>query len=116
MSARGYAPHTMAYLLVGVLAILVGAAVYLVTVRSAPDPAPAMGFGDEDAAGGSEAAGGPRPGYTYLQVSTRGPALQDRILGLLGVVLLVGVSAALLAFAVYQLGHLINETIQAFLE
>ncbi len=106
----------MAYLLVGVLSILVGAAVYLATMRAEPDPAPAMGFGDGDDVGGSEQAAAPRPGYTYLQVSTRGPALQDRLLGLLGVVLLVGVSAAVLAFAIYELGHLINETIQAFLE
>ncbi|MCI0633395.1 MAG: hypothetical protein L0206_05670 [Actinobacteria bacterium] len=105
----------MAYLLVGALSILVGAAVYLVTVRDVPDPAPAMGFGDEDD-GDTEHVAGPRPGYTYLQVSTRGPRLQDRILGLVGVVLLVGVSAAVLAFAIYEVGHLINETIQAFLE
>ena len=105
----------MAYLFVGVVSILVGAAVYLVTMRGAPDPAPAMGFGDEEVAD-TEPVDGPRPGYTYLQVSTRGPALQDRILGLLGVVLLVGVSAAALAFAIYEVGHLINTTIQAFLE
>jgi hypothetical protein len=106
----------MAYLLVGALSILVGAAVYLVTVRDVPDPAPATGFGDEDDVGDAEPVAGPRPGYTYLQVSTRGPRLQDRILGLVGVVLLVGVSAAVLAFAIYEVGHLINQTIQAFLE
>jgi hypothetical protein len=106
----------MAYVLVGALSILVGAAVYLVTVRDVPDPVPAMGFGDEDDVGDTEPVAGPRPGYTYLQISTHGPRVQDRILGLVGVVLLVGVSAAVLAFAIYQLGHLINETIQSFLE
>lgn len=116
MCARGYAHDTMAYLLVAALSILVGGAVYLVTVRAEPDPAPTMGFGDEHDVGDPEPGGGPRPGYTYLQVSTRGPALQDRILGLLGVLLLVGVSAAVLAFAIYEVGHLINKTIQAFLE
>jgi hypothetical protein len=116
MSARGYAHRTMAYLFVGAVSILVGAAVYLVTVRDVPDPAPATGFGDEDDVGDAEPLAGLPPGYTYLQVSTRGPRPQDRILGLVGVVLLVGVSAAVLAFAIYQLGHLINETIQAFLE
>ena len=34
---------------------------------------------------------------------------------MLGVILLVGVAAATLAFALYELGYLINKTIETFL-
>ena len=61
-------------------------------------------------------SGDPPPGYSYLQVSTQGPALRDRLLGLIGLVLLVAISMAVLAFAIYEIGHLINRTIEAFLE
>lgn len=110
----------MAYLFVGVVSILIGGAVYLATVRAAAAPTSAIGFGDEGFASGDteagDAGGAPTPGYTYLQISTEGPAVQDRVVGVLALVVLIGVSAAVLAFAIYEAGHLINRTIQAFLE
>jgi hypothetical protein len=111
----------MAYLLVGVVSILFGGAVYLATVRAATDPTSAIGFGDEERLASSDpSAGGDgdvaTPGYTYLQISTQGPAVQDRVVGVLVLVVLIGVSAAVLALAIYEGGHLINRTIQAFLE
>jgi hypothetical protein len=36
--------------------------------------------------------------------------------GLVGVIALLGVGAAALAFALYELGHLVNKTIEAFLD
>jgi hypothetical protein len=33
-----------------------------------------------------------------------------------GVIVLLGIGAAALAFALYELGHLINKTIEAFLD
>jgi hypothetical protein len=33
-----------------------------------------------------------------------------------GVILLLGIGAAALAFALYELGHVINKTIEAFLD
>ena len=41
---------------------------------------------------------------------------RDRLAGVLGVIVLVGVGAAALAFVLYELGHVINRTIEAFLD
>jgi hypothetical protein len=112
----------MSYLLVLLLSLLVGVGAYVVTVRGTR-PDASLGFGEDeeeeelaDAPGDPPRSEGPRPGYAYLQVSTRGPDLRDRVLGLIGLVLLVAISMAVLAFAIYEVGHLINRTIEAFLE
>jgi hypothetical protein len=107
----------MPLVIVAVLSILVGCAVYLGTVRGQQAPS-ATGFGEPDeelADTGSADPGSPSPGYAYLEVSTQGPRLRERIQGLVGVILLIGVAAVTLAFALYEAGHLINETIEAFL-
>lgn len=105
----------MPLVLVALLSVLVGCAVYLGTIR-AQQSSSATGFGEaEEEAMESVEAGAPPPGYAYLQVSTQGPTLRDRLQGVLGVILLVGVSAATLAFALYELGYLINKTIETFL-
>jgi hypothetical protein len=109
----------MSYLLVLLVSLLVGVAAYLVTVRGSPADT-SLGFGDEEEELATRpddpTSGDPLPGYAYLQVSTRGPALRDRLLGIIGLVLLVAISMAVLAFAIYEVGHLINRTIEAFLE
>jgi hypothetical protein len=116
----------MSYLLVLLLSLLVGVGAYVVTVRSAR-PGASLGFGDDEEeeltpsgdtlpAGDPPRSADPPPGYAYLQVSTQGPALRDRLLGIAGLVLLVAISMAVLAFAIYEIGHLINRTIEAFLE
>jgi hypothetical protein len=113
----------MPYLLVLLVSLLVGAGVYVVTVRSIGEDT-SLGFGDTDGEEDpapqpgerSPLPGDPPPGYAYLQVSTEGPALRDRLLGFIGLVMLVAISMAVLAFAIYQIGHIINRTIEAFLE
>jgi hypothetical protein len=111
----------MPYLVLLLVSLLVGVGAYVVTVRSAGEDA-SLGFGDgeEDPTAGSDDRSSlpddPPPGYAYLQVSTQGPALRDRLLGLVGLVVLVAISMAVLAFAIYEIGHLINRTIEAFLE
>ena len=109
----------MSYLLVLLVSLLVGAGAYVVTVRGTRADE-SLGFGDEEElaprSGDPLRPGDPPPGYAYLQVSTTGPALRDRLLGLIGLVLLVAISMAVLAFAIYEIGHLIDRTIQAFLE
>lgn len=102
----------MPYLVVLALSLLVGGSVYLSTVRSEREST-SIGFGEEPVAGG--AAPAPPPGYTYLRVSTRGPSLRDRIQGFVGVLVLVSLAAAAIAFGIYQAGHLINQTIESFL-
>jgi hypothetical protein len=110
----------MPYLLVLLVSLLVGVAAYLVTVRGTPADT-SLGFGEDEeeltaGPGDPPRSGDPPPGFAYLQVSTRGPALRDRLLGLIGLVLLVAISMAVLAFAIYEIGHLINRTIETFLE
>ena len=117
----------MPLLLVALLSLLVGAVVYVGTVRREQVPS-ATGFGEPEdevdpapiaqpaPTAAAAALDGPSPGYTYLQVSTQGPRIRDRLAGVLGVIVLLGVGAAALAFALYELGHLINRTIEAFLD
>ena len=107
----------MPLVIVVVLSVVVGCAVYLGTVRTQVKP-PATGFGESESDGTLEAfePGAPAPGYAYLQVSTRGPELRERLQGVVGVIVLLGIGATALAFALYELGHLINKTIEAFLD
>jgi hypothetical protein len=108
----------MPFMIVVVLSVLVGCAVYLGTVRGPGAPS-ATGFGETSEPEEDLEAiepGAPAPGYAYLQVSTQGPELRERLRGLVGVIVLLGVGAAALAFALYELGHLVNKTIEAFLD
>jgi hypothetical protein len=107
----------MPLMIVAVVSVLVGCAVYLGTVRGHGAP-PATGFGETQPEEILETieSWAPAPGYTYLQVSTQGPGLRERLQGVVGVIVLLGVGAAALAFALYELGHLINKTIEAFLD
>jgi hypothetical protein len=107
----------MPFVIVAVLSVLVGCAVYLGTVRGPGAPS-ATGFGERESEEDLEAIepGAPAPGYAFLQVSTQGPELRERVRGLVGVIALLGVGAAALAFALYELGHLVNKTIEAFLD
>ena len=114
----------MPLLLVALLSLLVGAVVYVGTLRRDQSPS-ATGFGDEEeepeaipapVTQPAAASEGPNPGYTYLQVSPQGPRVRDRLAGIFGVIVLLGVGAAALAFVLYELGHFINRTIEAFLD
>jgi hypothetical protein len=107
----------MAYLIVVAVSVLVGGGVYAATLRVGRGGPAAVGFeGALDANVDDGAVEGPGPGYTYLRVGTRGPSWRDRLQGAVGLVILLIVGAAALAFGVYQLGHLINATIERFLE
>jgi hypothetical protein len=106
----------LAYLFVVVLSVLVGSGVYAATLRAAREGTVAAGFAGRSAPdpyGGTDvpAAG---PGYTYLRVGVRGPSWQDRVVGFVGLVVLLGVSSVALAFGIYQLGHILNVTIENF--
>ena len=109
----------MPLLLVALVSLLVGVIVYVGTVRRERAPS-ATGFGepeDEPPAPQPVAARGtPKPGYTYLQVSTQGPDVRDRLQGIVGVIVLLGVGAAALAFVLYELGHLVNKMVERFLD
>ena len=106
----------MPFLLVLGLSLLVGGAVYLATVRGEREFS-ALGFGDDDDKPSEEhGASTAGPGYAYLRVSTEGPSIRDRLQGFIGAVVLVGIGAAVLAFAIYQAGHFIDLLIKSFLD
>ncbi len=106
----------MGYFLVFVLSVLVGSGVYAATLRAAREGTVAAGFEGRsapDSSGDTDlpAAGA---GYTYLRVGIRGPSWQDRLVGFVGLLVLLGVSTVTLAFGIYQLGHILNVTIENF--
>ena len=102
------------------MSLLVGAAVYLAILRGGREPGVAFGFagegedGEDPGLGAAPNAAG--PGYVYLRVATTGPSWRERVQGFVGVLVLVCLGAAVLAFAIYQLGHLVNATIKTFLD
>lgn len=97
------------------LSLLVGGAVYLATVRS-EDKVSTLGFGENIEPRPEETAAPTAGlGYSYLRVSTEGPSIRDRLQGFIGVMVLVGLGAAALAFVIYQAGHIINVVIESFL-
>ena len=104
----------MPFILVLGLSLLVGGAVYLATVRSESE-ASGLGFGDDrDQPSEKDAVPAAGSGFAYLRVSTEGPSVQDRLQGFIGVVVLVGIGAVILAFAIYQAGHLIDQLFKSF--
>jgi len=102
------------YLIVVAISLLVGVAVFVATLWAGREEELAVGFGGEPAgeAGADEAGAG----YTYLRVSTRGTSWRERLQGLVGLIVLLTAAAAALALGIYQLGHLINRTIERFLQ
>jgi hypothetical protein len=106
----------MAYFLVVVLSVLVGGGVYMATLRAGRERTVAVGFESRSTpvAYGESEVPVPGPGYTYLLVGVRGPSWQDRVIGFLGLLVLLGVSSVALAFGIYQLGHIVNLTIGNF--
>jgi hypothetical protein len=96
--------------------------------RSHEDAAPQVPETDPGAIGASGALGTradepvsapaahAEPGYTYLRVATSGPSSRERLQGFVGLIVLITVSAAVLALAVYQVGHDINQTIEHFVK
>jgi hypothetical protein len=124
----------MKYLLVFLVSLFAGGAVYVLTLRTTPRES-SVGFGFAPGALRRRHGRAPIPapsepdaqaidpasleppgvGFTYLKVSTTSPTWQERVQGLLGVVILVIASSALLAASVYEVGHLVNSTLSRFL-
>lgn len=105
----------MAYIVVVLASVLVGAGAYLATVRLSREEAVPVGFEPESRSQDVRAELPPEPGYTYLRVPTTGPTWRDRAQGVVELLALLFVGSAALAFGIYQLGHLINLTIERFL-
>ena len=106
----------MPYLLVLLVSLLVGVGAYLVTVVRGSPSAPGSATTRRSSDSGQATHQGRtihRPGTCRSRPGDRPPRPAPRALG---VVLLVAISMAVLAFAIYEIGHLINRTIEAFLE
>lgn len=119
----------MKYLFVLVVSLLVGVAVYVLSLRAEDEAIPGLGFSPEEAGGRRRRheSDAPPPAYeraspehglgttTYLRILTNRTSWQDRLQGFIGLVVLVLVGSAVLAFSVYEVGHVINSTIAKFL-
>jgi hypothetical protein len=97
------------------LSLLIGAGVYLATIRREVEGPAAVGFEGADPESGGPVER-PGPGYTYLRVGTRGPTWRDRVQGFIGLLILLFFATTALAYGIYQLGHLINLTINRFFD
>ncbi len=108
----------MGYVIVVALSLLVGGGVYLATLRAGGEGPTAIGFEGSVLADSGDAGALERPGagYTYLRIATRGPSWRDRLLGFIGLVILLVVGSSALALGIYQLGHVINLTVERFLQ
>ena len=107
------------------LGVAAGVAVYLVSMRwDRPAPAlPGEGFLPEEErmqtealqASAAEAAGRP-PAGAYVPLGAGRRSIQTRLLGLLGIVVLVPIAAVAFAVAVYGVGRVLIETITRLVE
>jgi hypothetical protein len=105
----------MAYIVVVLVSVLVGAGAYAATILLGRDERVAVGFDGESRQPRDQAEPPDEPSYTYLRVATSGPTWRDRVQGFIELLALLFVASAALAFGIYQLGHLINLTIERFL-
>ncbi|HSJ50273.1 MAG TPA: hypothetical protein VLA90_03165 [Actinomycetota bacterium] len=106
----------MGYLIVVAASVVVGVAAYVATMRAGRERPAAVGFDPEAEDGEPATVEAPGPGYTYLRIPVRGPSWRDRIEGVVGLLVLLFVASTVLAFGMYQLGHLVNVIIERFLE
>jgi hypothetical protein len=101
----------MEYVLILATSVGVGVLVYRLSVRvgraSRSASAGAVAETFDDAPGEQAFAAEPAPGTAYLPVFTSAPSWQTRLIGLIGLVLMVAAAGTLLAIALYQAGALI---------
>jgi hypothetical protein len=96
------------YLLVFVLSVAVGLAVYVLSVRAAARrPAATGGFGAQERSGPPPAG----PGYSYVPVTTSRTDWQSRLSGFIGLLISVALGAVALAFTIYLFGSMIARAI-----
>lgn len=104
------------YLVVLVVAAVVGVGVYWVSMRlisdeAAPDVAEWQGTGLVPPEPGAAPQAQPSipmgTGGSYIPVSAGSPSWQARVGGIMGLVVAVGVASLMLAFALYEAGTMI---------
>jgi hypothetical protein len=105
-------------ILVLALAAAAGAAAYRISLRISgeepgSDPA-GEGFLESDEAGYSGIGPGLPLGYRYAVLAPGRRSWQTRLLGLLGIVLVVSVAAGVLALTIYEIGHVLRVTLDGY--
>jgi hypothetical protein len=106
-------------LLVLTLAAAAGVAAYRVSLRLSGEE-PGSDPAGEGFLGGDEAsypgAGSDLPyGYRYAVLGPGRRSWQTRLLGFIGIVLVVCVAAAVLAVTIYEIGHLVRITLDGYI-
>ena len=106
-------------LLVLALAAAAGVAAYRISLRLSgeepgSDPA-GEGFLDSDESSSFFGAGSDLPaGYRYAVLGPWRRSWQTRLLGFVGIVLIVAVSAGVFAITIYEIGHLVRVTLDGY--
>lgn len=108
----------MAYMMVFLVAVAVGAAVYVVTVREGLGARMFSGLtgAEAGAPGGGDAAAAGQAG-AYVRVSAMRPDWQTRLTGFLGLIVAVVVGAVVIAVSLYVafswLAHLLGGVVSS---
>jgi hypothetical protein len=109
----GYARDGMVYVYIFMAALATGALVFWLTLRAAGQdarPAPADGDGFLPEPPGAT----PQPDGVYVPIGSDRRSWQTRVTGLLGLLILVSLAAATLAFSLYQAGSWIAELLDDY--
>ena len=97
--------RTVGYLIVFIVAVGVGVAVFFATLRGF-GPVGASGFGETAPAGPPP---DPGPGMSYVPVQESRHDWQARLTGVLGLLVSVAVAGIALAISIYALGVLVGK-------
>jgi hypothetical protein len=103
--------------LVLALAVAAGAAVYRASLYLSGESQPSSsGFLPEEGmmSASGQAADLP-PGFRYAVLGPGRRSWQTRLIGFLGIVVLVSIAAVALALAVYEISHLVRLTLDSYL-
>ncbi|HSL09922.1 MAG TPA: hypothetical protein VLA82_01225 [Actinomycetota bacterium] len=98
----------MGYLIVFVVAVAVGVAVFFATLRGV-GPMGIAGFGERAPAASVGPPPDPGPGMSYVPVQESRHDWQARLTGVLGLLVAVAVAGIALAISIYALGVLIGK-------
>lgn len=96
----------MGYVIVFVVSLAVGVAVFFATMRQV-GPLGAPGFGERAVASAGGPPPDPGPGMSYVPVASSRHDWQARLTGVLGLLVSVAVAGIALAISLYVLGSLV---------
>jgi hypothetical protein len=103
-------------LLVLALAVAAGAAVYRVSLYlTGESPSPNSGFLPEDGMMSAAGPGDLPPGFRYAVLGPGRRSWQTKLIGFLGIVVLVSLAALVMALAVYEISHVVRVTLDSYL-